>query len=268
MFLTSIGKTSLAIAVLGLPACSADDSDAAAGTTQATTPPATDTPPTTTTAATAATATTAPSTLTTTSAAPLATDASFERIPLGNVSAYLLIRSGEIGIIDTGNPGSENAIADAITGLGLAWTNVGHIGVTHAHGDHAGSLASVAELASGAVLYAAAPDLRSMNAPRPIQEISDGSSLFGMTVVATPGHTEGHICFLDTNAGILFAGDALNGTDGGVGGANARFTSDIAEADNSVRKLAQLSYETILFGHGEPVLALGDQQVAALAASL
>lgn len=198
----------------------------------------------------------------------MATDGSFERITLGNVSAYLLIRSGEIGIIDTGNPGSEDAIADAITGLGLAWTNVGHIGVTHAHGDHAGSLASVAGLASGATLYAAAPDLRSMNAPRPIQEVSDGSSMFGMTVVATPGHTEGHICFHDANAGILFAGDALNGTDGGVSGANPRFTSDIAEADNTVQKLAQLSYETILFGHGEPVLSLGDQQVAALAASI
>lgn len=256
MFISRLGTTSLAISVMGLSACS-DDGSTAAETSAA---------PPTTTSTTQGIVTSTSLAATPGTTTPLG--ASYERINLGNVSAYLIVRSGEIGIIDTGNPGSEGAIGDAVSALGLSWSNVGHIGVTHAHGDHAGSLAAVADLATSATLYAANPDLRSMSAPRSITEVSDGSAMFGLAVVATPGHTEGHICFHDPAAGLLFAGDALNGSNGGVTGANPQYTPDIAEADNSVRKLARLSFETILFGHGEPVLALGDQQVATLADSL
>ena len=263
LFLSQMSKTSIAIAVLGISACGSDDSTDA--TTVSTSTGAT--PPTSSLANDTSTTTQAPSPTTSVTAAR-GISADYQRVNLGNVSAYLLIRSGEIALIDTGNPGSESTILDAMAKLGLDWSNVGHIGVTHSHGDHAGSLDAIAGLAGGASIYAALPDLQSMNSPRAITEVTDGSSFFGLSVIATPGHTPGSICFHDDTAGLLFAGDALNGTAGGVTGANPRFTADIAEADNSVRKLAQFAYETILFGHGEPVLALGDQQVAALADSL
>jgi hypothetical protein len=49
-----------------------------------------------------------------------------------------------------------------------------------------------------------------------------------------------------------------------VVGPNERFTPDMATANLSVAKLAGFEYETILFGHGEPVLERGSEQVAAL----
>jgi glyoxylase-like metal-dependent hydrolase (beta-lactamase superfamily II) len=73
---------------------------------------------------------------------------------------------------------------------------------------------------------------------------------------------------LDPVGGILVAGDALNGSGGGVVGANPRFTPDMATADASVRKLADFMYSTAVFGHGEPVTANASQLVADLAATL
>jgi glyoxylase-like metal-dependent hydrolase (beta-lactamase superfamily II) len=98
--------------------------------------------------------------------------------------------------------------------------------------------------------------------------VADGDLVFGLQVIATPGHTAGHICVLDESASALIAGDALNGSSGGVAGANPRFSDDMAVANDSVRKLAGLTFEAAYFGHGDPVLTGASGQVAALAESL
>ena len=98
--------------------------------------------------------------------------------------------------------------------------------------------------------------------------MGDGDRVFDLDIIATPGHTPGHISVLDSVGGLLVAGDALNGSDGRVIGANPDFTADILIADQSIAKLASFTYETVVFGHGEPVLSGASQQVANLAASL
>ncbi len=97
--------------------------------------------------------------------------------------------------------------------------------------------------------------------------MADGDSVFGLDVIATPGHTPGHICLLDTS-GVLVAGDALTGGNGGVDGPNPQFTPDMETATQSVVKLAGLEFDVVYFGHGEPVTAGADQAVAELAESL
>jgi glyoxylase-like metal-dependent hydrolase (beta-lactamase superfamily II) len=92
--------------------------------------------------------------------------------------------------------------------------------------------------------------------------------VFGLEIIATPGHTPGHICVLDPIGGLLVAGDALNGNAGGVVGPNPQFSADMSMANESVKKLAAFTFDTILFGHGEPVIGGADDQVAALAAGL
>jgi len=79
------------------------------------------------------------------------------------------------------------------------------------------------------------------------------------------GHTPGHICVLDGAAGVLVAGDAMVGADGGVGGPDPSFTEDMSVALDSVRKLAGFSSEIALFGHGEPVLEGASTAVSVLA---
>ncbi|HJM88610.1 MAG TPA: MBL fold metallo-hydrolase [Dehalococcoidia bacterium] len=87
-------------------------------------------------------------------------------------------------------------------------------------------------------------------------------------MVETPGHTPGHISLIDPTGGLLLAGDALNGSGNGIAGPNPRFTPDMAQANESVRKLATRSFETAVFGHGDPVEGNASALVATLAAGL
>ena len=260
VFLRDVGKGSVAIAVFGfLAACSSEGSGAT--TVPATTVPAA--PPTTppepaTTEASAATGppTTQPagSTLT--------------RVNRGFVSAYILSRAGEAALVDTGDAGSASAISDALTTVGLGWDSVGHVILTHRHPDHVGSLDPVLTNAASAAAYAGEADIPRISTPRPLTAVSDGDQVFDLEIIATPGHTAGHLSVLDPISGVLVAGDAMNGVDGGVAGANPAFTDDLDQANESIKKLAQLTFQTVVFGHGEPVEGNASAAVAALAADL
>src|SRR5262245_8485949 len=190
-------------------------------------------------------------------------------VNLGFVSAYALVRGGEAAIVDTGVAGSADEIETALTGVGLGWNSVGHVILTHRHSDHAGSAADVLTRARAAKGYAGAADISGISVPRPLTAVADGDSVFGLRIVATPGHTLGHVAVLDeAGGGILVAGDALGTTGGTLAGSNASFTADAAAAKASVAKLGALRFETLLVGHGEPILTGASTQVAALAASL
>jgi glyoxylase-like metal-dependent hydrolase (beta-lactamase superfamily II) len=76
----------------------------------------------------------------------------------------------------------------------------------------------------------------------------------------------GHVAVLDEAAGVLVAGDALGTVGGPLAGSNPAFTADAAAARASIAKLAGLRFETLLVGHGEPILTGASAQVAALAA--
>ena len=192
----------------------------------------------------------------------------WERVALGGVSAYLLVRDGEVLIVDTGNPGDAGAIESSLTGIGRSWADVSHVVLTHLHGDHIGSLGPVMEAAPAAQGYAGAPDIPSIPSPRALTAVDDGDSVFGLDVIATPGHTAGSICVLDPVGGVLVAGDALRSEAGDVIGANPRFTDDMDEANRSIAKLAGFGFETVLVGHGDPVVGDAAAKVATLAAEL
>ncbi len=158
--------------------------------------------------------------------------------------------------------------------LDLAWADVDHMVLTHHHPDHVGSLGPVAERAASAILYAGEEDLGSISAPRPLIAVGDGDEVMGLSVVETPGHTQGSISVFDSESGVLVVGDALNGGEvmggeaGTVAGANPRFSSDMSQAEATLSKLAGLDFDVVLFGHGEPVLTGASTQLAALVAGL
>jgi glyoxylase-like metal-dependent hydrolase (beta-lactamase superfamily II) len=214
-------------------------------------------PPSTTTAA-------VPTTL---AASASGSEFSWGRVDLGFVSAYRLVRGDESVLVDTGVSGSERAIESTLGELGLGWADLDHVIVTHEHGDHAGSSSAVLEAAEGANGYAAQPDLERISSPRPLLEVADGDTIAGMTIVATPGHTDGHISVLVPGQ-ILLTGDAINNTDGVLSGPNPQFSSDMPAAVESAKLLGTLDYEIALFGHGSPIEADASSAVAGLAAGL
>jgi glyoxylase-like metal-dependent hydrolase (beta-lactamase superfamily II) len=246
LFLARLGKGTMALAVLG--ACG----DGGAPTTA---PPGD----------TASTTTTPPAETTTT--APQASLARYLRVNLGFVSAYVVVRGSEAAVVDTGVEGSEGSIEAALGAVDLGWDAVGDVILTHRHPDHVGSLGPVLEAASGATGYVGAGDLQAVTAPRALTPLTDGDEVFGLRVVATPGHTAGHISLLDSAARVLVAGDAINGAgNNGVIGPNPQFSENHDQALATVAKIAGLDFDTIYFGHGEPVTDGGTAKVAALAA--
>jgi len=259
-FIRDLGQGTLAVAILGVGvlACSSDDEGAepTVGATSSTT----GTDPTST--------TTSTSTSTSTSEPVGDSGISWERVALGGVSAYVLVRAGEAAVVDTGNPGDAGDVASTLDGLGIGWSDVSTVILTHLHGDHIGSLGDVMAAAPEAAGYAGAPDIPSIPSPRTLTPVGDGDSVFGLEIIATPGHTPGSISVRDPMGGLLIAGDAMNGADGGVIGANPRFTQDMGMANESIKKLAALEFETVVFGHGDPVVGGASAQVAELAASL
>lgn len=190
------------------------------------------------------------------------------RANLGFVSAYILYRSGEAALIDTGVPGSEVPIRTALGEVGLNWDSVGHVIVTHKHDDHQGSLDGVMQRTSDAPWYAGAGDMAAIDSRTAGVVVGDGDSVFDLEIIETPGHTPGHISVLDKSAKVLLSGDAMNGADGGVVGANPEFSEDMAIADTSVVKLAGFDFEVVLFGHGEPIESEADVAVRDLASTL
>jgi glyoxylase-like metal-dependent hydrolase (beta-lactamase superfamily II) len=246
-FLTDIGRGTLAVTIFGATAiaCSSDDTDSSsAGTVPGT---ASDNSSTTN---------------------PAAESVSWHRVDLGFVSAYVLVRGREAAIVDTGTAGSETAIAQTLSDLGVDWVDVDHVMLTHFHPDHAGSTPAVLDAANDAIGYAGEADIPAIQSPRPLQAVGDGDEIFGLQIIATPGHTPGHISVLDPDGGFLVAGDALTVDAAGVAGPTPGFTADLPMAHDSVRKIAELTFADVLVGHGDPVEGDGDIQVAALAASL
>jgi glyoxylase-like metal-dependent hydrolase (beta-lactamase superfamily II) len=248
-FLLDLGHGAAAVAVVGLAACTAEEPAASPGTS----------------------ATRAPSTpgVDGTAAASASVDAGgsadalrWGRVDLGFVSAYVLVRAGEASVVDTGVSGSEGAIEAGLTELGVTWADVGSVILTHLHPDHAGSSSAVLVRAADAAGYAGAADLPAISAPRPLLAVGDGERVSDLAIIATPGHTAGHIAVLDDVAGVLVAGDALNTADGAVQGPNPQFSDDMATAEQSVRKLAGFTFDTLLVGHGDPIVGDAAERLA------
>ena len=190
------------------------------------------------------------------------------RVNMGFVSAYVMVRGSEIAIVDTGTPNNGPRIGEVIQTAGLGWDAVRHVILTHYHNDHAGSIGEVLGMAGGAAVYAGAPDIPRINAPREITPIADGDEVFGLQIIATPGHTAGHVSVYDPTGSALVTGDAIVNTGGAVIVSPAQFTADMAQANESVKKMATLSFERALFMHGEPIESGASAEIAKLAASL
>jgi glyoxylase-like metal-dependent hydrolase (beta-lactamase superfamily II) len=193
------------------------------------------------------------------------------------VNCYLVREAGGLTLIDAGLPGSAPAILKAAADLGAPITR---IVLTHAHGDHLGSLDALRTRLPGAELSMSARDARFLAGDmsldpsepqaklrgsyqrvesRPDRLLVDGDTVGSLRVVASPGHTPGHIAFLDTRDGSLIAGDALQ-TRAGVAVAGtvrwlfplpALATWHRPTALTSARHLRALEPSRLAVGHGD-----------------
>jgi len=259
LFLSDLGRGTLAVAILGptAVACGSSGGDGSAvPSTTAATPSSTTGPP----------ITTEPGPIDTTGAelAPL----EWARVNLDFVSAYVLVRGNEAAVVDTGLAADAAPIETALDTLGADFSSVNHVVITHLHSDHQGALRPVLEAAPSAMAYAGTADVAGIESPRTVLGLDDGDEVFGLRVIHTPGHTPGHISVFDPDSGLLVAGDAVIGADGGLAGPDPAFADDIEMANASVSLLAERDVDAVLMGHGEPVESGAGPLLTDLAASL
>ena len=136
---------------------------------------------------------------------------------------------------------------------------------THGHWDHIGDNAAVAEH-TGASIAVHPLDRDRLTDPQPLWapfpippsvpavDLAEGGEIrFGalrLTVLHTPGHTEGSVCLYDADDGRLFSGDTLFA--GGWGRVDLPGGSAEQMAD-SIARLAGLDDPLgVLPGHGPP----------------
>lgn len=196
----------------------------------------------------------------------------WQEVSFGFVSAYLLQRGSEVTIVDTGT-GTIEEFESGLANLGSGWGNVANVILTHSHGDHIGGLGAVIENAPAAKAFAGSGDLDAIAAggfdAEQLTGLNDGAEVFGLEVIATPGHTPGHIAVFDAATGVLVAGDAINTSASEVTGPNPAFTTDMASANASVAKLLQgRTITTALVGHGSPLEGTAGESLARLAAEI
>lgn len=141
--------------------------------------------------------------------------------PVGtNVHILADSRSREAIAIDVATP-SHAWIADELAARD--WT-LKLIVSTHGHWDHIGDNAAVADH-TGAAIAVHPLDRERLTNPQPLYapfevvpsipavELAEGGVVrFGeisLHVLHTPGHTEGSVCLLERDEGLLFSGDTL-----------------------------------------------------------
>jgi glyoxylase-like metal-dependent hydrolase (beta-lactamase superfamily II) len=207
-------------------------------------------------------------------------------VRFGFVNAYLVTEEDGFTLIDTMLPRSARKILQTAARTGRP---IVRIVLTHAHGDHIGSLDELAAALPGAEVVVGEREARLLHRDRsldpgeprsslkgsyrgsrtvPTRTVAPGERIGSLEVIAAPGHTPGQIALLDTRDRTLICADAFS-TLGGVETSarpNWRFplpamaTWDRPTALASARALRALEPSRLAPGHGrivhEPAAAM------------
>ena len=195
----------------------------------------------------------------------------------------ILIVEEELTLVDTGFLGSSAQVTNFIHSLGRSVEEISLIIITHNHFDHAGGLAELTKLtrAEVAVHQADINDTEGQSPyPRGIRgllripflatlrqrfllspddvdiPLAGGEvlePLGGLEVVHTPGHTPGSISLYSPREKLLITGDALGKRRRGLRLPPKMASTDLTQALDSVKKMAELDFDILCFGHGRPL---------------
>ena len=188
------------------------------------------------------------------------------------VNAFLVREEDGFTLVDTTLGGGAEALIAAAEEAGGA---IRRIALTHGHGDHVGSLDALKQRLGGSV-EVLMPELDArIHAGEKVVEgkvrgswpkletvpdvrLSGGDRIGSLEVVASPGHSPGHVAFLDTRDRTLIAGDVF--TAYGHLAVTSHFylrfpfaamaTWDRAKDVESAQKLRALDPPLLVVGHG------------------
>jgi glyoxylase-like metal-dependent hydrolase (beta-lactamase superfamily II) len=203
------------------------------------------------------------------------------------VNAYLVREDDGFTLVDTTLGGAAD---DLIAAARAAGGEIRRIALTHGHGDHAGSVEGLKEkLGQNVEVLLGELDARILAGEKvvdgklpgswpkvqwaPDVRIAAGDRIGSLEVVASPGHTPGHVSFLDTRDRTLIAGDVF--TSYGQVAVTSSFywrfpfatmaTWDKPKDVESAKALRALDPPLLVVGHGPATAAPGDAMDKAIA---
>jgi glyoxylase-like metal-dependent hydrolase (beta-lactamase superfamily II) len=202
----------------------------------------------------------------------------FRLTRFGMVNCFLVREDDGLTLIDTGVAGSAAGIRRAAQQMGAP---ICRIVLTHAHIDHVGSLDALAReypriefvvgqresrlLRKDFSLDAGETGRRLLGFPGvklpPAIFLHDGDRIGSLQAISSPGHTPGHMAFLDIRDGSLIAGDAFTTTTGVLAAGTfkllfpfpALFSWNREVAAESARKLRNFKPARLGVGHGKTI---------------
>jgi glyoxylase-like metal-dependent hydrolase (beta-lactamase superfamily II) len=198
------------------------------------------------------------------------------KLPTRVGRSFLVEHGGVLTLIDAGTRGEPEKVANTIRALGRRPDEVRQIVITHGHGDHAGGAARLRQLCVAPV-YCGVGDADVIAGRRPYDAApaAFGRALYGwlaryprfevdhavddrteidggLEIISAPGHTRGHVAVWAPEHEALFVGDAVWHL-GRLTGSWKAFTQDPDANDDTIRRLADLPSQALLFGHGTTI---------------
>jgi glyoxylase-like metal-dependent hydrolase (beta-lactamase superfamily II) len=208
----------------------------------------------------------------------------------GYSRVYVFEQGEELTVVDSGWDDDAHMILHYLAGIGRSPRQIKHIVLTHSHRSHLGGVAALKEI-SGAKVYAhaaEAPIIAGTKSADPIKLwppfplrlypfrilswfpkfgisflnhkkcdvdhcVTEGAKIGPLTVMHTPGHTDGHLS-LRFGKSVIAVGDAVATWPKFAAGWPG-FNRDDAQYRESLKRIVALEPQIVGPGHGDALIA-------------